>query len=108
MCRKIGLALRFAIGRNNSLENDVNTTNGHMLTGIFLALLSYFIFAFVPNFAKLAADSGASLFFLLFLRFAIGVVVFMPILHWRKQSPYQLTKQQVYRIALSRNFLLVR
>ena len=83
---------------------DLNNKNGHMRTGIYLVLLSSFIFAFVPNFAKLAVDSGASLFFLLFSRFAIGVVVLIPILHWRKQSPYQLTKQQVYRIALSGSF----
>ena len=86
---------------------DVNNANGHVRTGLYLVLLSSFIFAFVPNFAKLAVDSGASLFFLLFSRLAIGFVL-IPILHWRKQSPYQLTKQQVYRIALSGNFLLVR
>ena len=41
---------------------------------------------------------------MLFSRFAIGVVVLIPILHWRKQSQYQLTKQLVFRIALSGSF----
>ena len=83
---------------------DVNNANGHVRTGLYLVLISSFIFAFVQNFAKLAGHSGASLFFLLFSRFAIGVVVLIPILHRRKQSPYQLTKQLVFRIALSGSF----
>ena len=58
----------------------------------------------MPNFAKLLADSGAFLFFLLFSRFSIGVLVLIPILRWSKESPLQLTKQHAYRIAISGSF----
>ena len=82
---------------------NMNNENAHMGTGVYLVLLSSFIFAFVPNFANLAVDSGASLSF---SRFSIGVFVLIPILHWKKESPYQLTKQQVYRIAYLEALLL--
>ena len=64
---------------------DMKDKKENMRTGIYLVLLSSFIFAFVPNFAKLAVDNGASLFFLLFSRFAIRVAVLIPILHWSKE-----------------------
>ena len=58
----------------------------------------------MPNFAILSAESGASRFFLLFSRFAIGVLVLISISRWSKESPLQLTKQHAYRIAISGSF----
>ena len=49
-------------------------------------------------------DNVASLFFLLFSRYAIGVVVLILIFHWSKERPYQLTKKQGCRVALSGSF----
>lgn len=94
----------FALVKNSLSNMDMNEKKENMRTGIYLVLLLSFIFAFVPNFAKMAADTGASLFFLLFSRFAIGVAVLIPILHWSKERPYQLTKKQGCRVALSGSF----
>ena len=71
---------------------NVKNKNATIQTGIYLALLSSFIFAFVPNFVILSAESGASPFFLLFPRFAIVVLVLIPILRWSKESPLQMIK----------------
>ena len=75
----------FALAKKSSLNMDMKEKKENRRTGIYLVLLSSFIFAFVPNFAKIATDTGASLFFLLFSRFAIGVAVLIPILHWSKE-----------------------
>ena len=75
----------FALVENSLSNIDMNEKKENMRTGIYLVLLLSFIFAFVPNFAKMAADTGASLFFLLFSRFAIRVAVLIPILHWSKE-----------------------
>ena len=48
--------------------------------GILCVILSSICFAFVPNTAKMALDDGASLFFLLAARYAIGAVMLMPLL----------------------------
>ena len=48
------------------------TTRQHI--GILCVILSSICFAFVPNTAKMALDEGASLFFLLAARYAIGAM----------------------------------
>ena len=48
--------------------------------GILCVILSSICFAFVPNTAKMALDEGASLFFLLAARYAIGAILLVPVL----------------------------
>ena len=67
---------------------NMNNKNAHMGTGVYVVLISSFIFAFVPNFDYLAVDSGAALFF---SHFSIGVFLLIPILHWKKESLSRLT-----------------
>lgn len=81
--------------------------NSNVQTGISLVLLSSLIFAFVPNFAKLALDSDASLFFLLFSRFVIGTFILIPILCWRNQRLLDLTKDQLFRLIIAGSFAFV-
>ncbi len=54
------------------------TTRQHI--GILCVILSSICFAFVPNTAKMALDEGASLFFLLAARYAIGAMILLPVL----------------------------
>ncbi len=52
--------------------------------GIILVIISSICFAFVPNSAKIALDEGTSLSFLLVSRYAIGVVLLLPMMFLRK------------------------
>ena len=70
-------------------------------TGISLVLLSSLIFAFVPNFAKISLDSGASLFFLIISRYAIGALILLPIMYFRKNPIKVLSFNQIRRICFS-------
>ena len=55
-----------------------STSREHI--GILCVILSSICFAFVPNTAKMALDEGASLFFLLAARYAIGAILLVPVL----------------------------
>ena len=81
----------------------MNNKSAHMGTAVYLVLLSSFIFAFVSNFANLAFDRGAVMFF---SRFRLVFSCLSPYCTGKKESPYQLTKQQVYRIAYLEALLL--
>ena len=66
--------------------------------GIILVIVSSICFAFVPNFAKIALNEGASLSFLLISRYAIGVALLLPIMFLMKTTlatPYDLAPRIV-------------
>ena len=69
--------------------------------GISLALISSLIFAFVPNFAKIALDSGVSLFFLVISRYAIGTLVLVFVMQLRRKKFRSLSPKQIMRIGIS-------
>ena len=52
--------------------------------GVTLVMLSSICFAFVPNSAKIAMDEGSSLSFLIVSRYAIGVMLLLPVMVWTK------------------------
>ena len=52
--------------------------------GIILVIISSICFAFVPNSAKVALDEGSSLSFLLVSRYAVGIILLLPILFLTK------------------------
>ncbi len=69
--------------------------------GISLALISSLIFAFVPNFAKIALDSGASLYFLVISRYAIGALILVFVMRVRRKKFRRLSSKQILRICIS-------
>ena len=64
----------------------IKLSKGHR--AVFLVFISSILFAFVPNVAKIAMEEGASLFFLIFSRYAIGTLLLLPILVISKTSFY--------------------
>ena len=56
----------------------LNLSKQHI--GILLVIFSSVCFAFVPNSGKIALDAGTSLFFLIVSRYAIGIVLLLPLI----------------------------
>ena len=56
----------------------LNLSKQHI--GILLVIFSSVCFAFVPNSGKIALDAGSSLFFLIVSRYAIGIVLLLPLI----------------------------
>ena len=72
-----------------------NKQHKRVTLGIALALISSLIFAFVPNFAKIALDSGASLFFLVISRYAIGALVLVFVMKLTSKKLKRLSSKQI-------------
>ena len=82
--------------------NDVDNKQHKRVTlGISLALISSLIFAFVPNFAKIALDSGVSLFFLVISRYAIGALVLVFVMQLTRKKLRGLSSEQIFPIVIS-------
>lgn len=78
-----------------------NKQHKRVTLGISLALISSLIFAFVPNFAKIALDSGVSLFFLVISRYAIGALVLVFVMQLTRKKLRGLSSEQIFRIVIS-------